>query len=328
MDLLLADRASQEGYTLAAPRLTESGALIVEAVLAVPGVMDYPHGPTYVPPETLSDSVWLESLAHVPVIDDDRVLHAAGVTVDEMEAARVGHVESARWDDAQQAVIGTLRIDTRRGVDAVRAGVRGVSPAYRVRIIQRAGVDPVSGVRYTHVQDSRSAADNVALTMVPRGGAATRLRADSQMDELQKQIEALKAQIERLTADAEGDMLKAIADKVDAMGARIDAIEADMADYRKAADADDEPAPPTFAEVRDVLAAADAHGVEVGDDFDVTRKALAVKLLGEDAESITADALRVAIKLTPKREGALSSVRTTVSDSAPGAFSAYLGSTK
>lgn len=310
--LLSADRQTRTGYRLAAPRTTGDGHLIVEAVLAVPGVMQYPWGPTYVSADTLRDDEWLTSLRGVPVTDDDTGAHYDGVTPDTTERTAIGTVLGARWDDEQQAVIGEIVIDVRRGIDAVRSGVRGVSPAYRARYVKREGVDARTGLRYTHEQTKRWRADNVAVTVQPRGGDAAQLRGDSMAD-VNTEVEP---EVEATTADADGmekrlaaleAMVAEMADAYKAMSADMAKMKGADADPAKPDTADAEaapaPAPVKVAPLRALFAAADAHGVEVLDDdtADALRARVAAKVLGTPVDGLSADALDVAIRLAPTK---------------------------
>jgi hypothetical protein len=256
--------------------------------------MPYSWGPTYTPPGVLADAAWLTSLVGAPITDDDDRAHTEGVTPDTTQRVRVGTVLSARWDEAQQAVIGRLIFDVRRGIDKIRAGVRGVSPAYETRLLRLDGVDAASGLRYTHVQQYRARTDNVALTPRPRGGPAAQLLADSMEEDKEKEA-----------ADA-ASMEARLAKLEDAVKELSDAYSKMKADAKKAADADiaaavAAPEPVKAAEVAKVLRAADAHGVEVGTDdtLDTLRAKVAAKVLGRDVAGLSADALDVAVSLAP-----------------------------
>lgn len=302
----LADRLTPAGYRLAAPRETEAGNLIVEAVLAVPGVMEYPWGPTYVGPEALADAAWLESLAGAPVTDDDQGAHFEGVTPDTAQAVAVGTVLDARWDDQQQAVIGRLVLDVRRAIDAVRNGVRGVSPAYRAVIVARSGVDARSGLRYTHVQTRRMGADNVALTPTPRGGPAAQLRADSMADtdtqpeQDEQAAPVADASMEERLAKLEG-MLAEMSDAYKGLKADMAKMMKDAADAEPVAEPEPAPAvaPVLAADAARLIRAADAHGVKAddADTLDTLRARVAAKVLGREVDGLSADALDVAITL-------------------------------
>jgi len=299
--IIVADRLTVAGYDLAPPEETPAGHLIVEAVLATPGVMPYSWGPTYTPPGVLADAAWLASLVGAPITDDDDRAHTEGVTPDTTQRVRVGTVLSARWDEAQQAVIGRLIFDVRRGIDKIRAGVRGVSPAYETRLLRLDGVDAASGLRYTHVQQYRARTDNVALTPRPRGGPAAQLLADSMAEN--------GAETEKEAADA-ASMEARVAKLEDAVKELSDAYGKMKADAKKAADADTgatvaTPEPVKAAEVAKVLRAADAHGVEVGTDdtLDTLRARVAAKVLGRDVAGLSADALDVAVSLAPPVKG-------------------------
>lgn len=312
--LLSADRQTRAGYRLAAPRTVGEGHLVVEAVLAVPGVMQYPWGPTYVSADTLRDEEWLSSLRGVPVTDDDTGAHYDGVTPTTTERTAIGTVLGARWDDEQQAVIGEIVIDVQRGIDAVRSGVRGVSPAYRARYVRREGVDARTGLRYTHEQTKRWRADNVAVTGQPRGGDAAQLRGDSMADvntEVEPEVEAPAADAPAADADPMEKRLASLEAKIAEMADAYGKMQADMAKMKGADAAPDTadaapapaPAPVKVAPLRALFAAADAHGVDVLDDdtADALRARVAAKVLGTPVDDLSADALDVAIRLAPTK---------------------------
>jgi hypothetical protein len=186
----LSDRISSSStYRLKAPEpVPGTGGVIYEAVLAVPGTYYYPQLGAWVltPAETLADEEFVRALRGVAVIDDDQTAHVEGVTTETMQGESIGRVLSARWDPDQQALIGELLIDVQRGLEAVRAGVVGVSIGYEVDIVEEVGDG------YTLRQGQRSKPDNVAITRNPRHGV-TRLRAsdsgaDMTHEEVLKQI--------------------------------------------------------------------------------------------------------------------------------------------
>lgn len=173
LDMPRADRQPRGSYRLAAPVTRPNGSVVYEAVLSTPGVNAYPTLGTIeeVTPEALSRADYTDALAGLPLIDDP-ALHWRGVTTDEIEAARVGTILGARWDEAQEATIVQLVIDTPRGLEHVQRGVQGLSVRYVPTI------EPVTGrPGITHRQTARTGMDHVLLTPSPNDDAAW-MRAD------------------------------------------------------------------------------------------------------------------------------------------------------
>lgn len=271
--VMLSDRISLPAG-LPSPEQRPDGSWIVHMVLAVPGVMDYAeHGAVYVPAETLRDRAWLDSLAGVPLIDDDEGAHAEGVTLD--ERSRIGTILSADWSDAEQGVVARAVVDTQRGLDKIRAGVTGVSPAYETDLDDIPGVAP-DGTPYLRVQARRRASDNVAITDKPRGGERARLQADAQ--EAGMSPEEMKAMIVQV---------------VEEMLAAREA--ADMQEEEKpAADMEEEPKPATLADYRAALTAASDAGVELDETMtlDAALEAVAAAANGDKPSGLSPDSLR------------------------------------
>ena len=223
----LSDRISpSSAYQLKAPEpVPGTGGVIYEAVLAVPGTYYYPQLGAWVltPAETLADEEFVRALRGVAVIDDDQTAHVEGVTTETMQGESIGRVLSARWDPDQQALIGELLIDVQRGLEAVRAGVVGVSIGYEVDIVEEVGDG------YTLRQGQRSKPDNVAITRNPRHGV-TRLRAsDSGADMTHEEV--LK-QIRLKVGDAADPMamFTALIDMVMSHAARASDLERQLAE--------------------------------------------------------------------------------------------------
>lgn len=318
----VSDRMGVEGHRLAPPTKMANGSMIYEAVLASPGVMAYSWGPTFVPSATLADDAWLKSLKGVTVTDDDGETHRNGVNPRITHKVRVGTVLGARWDIKREIVIGTLLIDTQRGLDKIAQGVRGVSPSYKVELAQRDGFDTRSNMRYTHVQVRRFDSDNVAITTIPRGGAAAKLQADSMngafkaknandaedpKSEQESDAEAPEAEAE----DAYGKRLDAVDKRLDEMADAIKAMKAEKdaegeepdsedEDEGNAADAQDAP---TAGDWSALLRAADAHDVKAanGETFANLRSRVASEVLGKSVDGLSADALDVAVRLAPPK---------------------------
>jgi len=303
-----ADRSAFRRYDLAPPERRESGAMVYEAVLASPGVSDYPELGIRerVTPEALSDPAWLAGLAGLPIIDDPD-LHWRGVTLGDLPAARIGTVLDARWDAAQDVAIVRMVIDTDRGLRLIRSGVLGLSVTYTPDSVPVS--DDPDGA--THEQRRRHTSDHVLLTDTPRDIAA-RIRADATggrmaddtTPDLAAQIEALRGDLAKRADMEGGDMLAMLLDML--MGARSDAesYKGQLADMQKrmdemAAEPEAEPDEPRADAWRQALATAERVGVEVPGDArlaDVQRAVVAKHLPARaDAQG---DALSDAYALT------------------------------
>lgn len=278
----LSDRISpSSAYQLKAPEpVPGTGGVIYEAVLAVPGTYYYPQLGAWVltPAETLADEDFVRALRGVAVIDDDQTAHVEGVTTETMQGESIGRVLSARWDPDQQALIGELLIDVQRGLEAVRAGVVGVSIGYEVDIVEEVGDG------YTLRQGHRTKPDNVAITRNPRHGV-TRLRAsDSGAD-------MTKNEVLSKVADAADPMamFTALIDMVMSHAARASDLERQLAEATQQlaakagageggageegadatagageeAPAEEEAAEAKVAEMADAVRAADSLGVTI-----------------------------------------------------------------
>lgn len=287
------DRMPSHPWRLAAPRALPSGALVVEMALAYPGVRGpYPDGAlVYTPADVLSDEAWLTSLAGVPLVEDDQETHAEGAGLD--EPTRIGTILSARWDPDQTApdasepgvVIAEAVIDTERGIAGVQGGRVGVSPAYDSDAPEDAGSAP-NGMRYTHREVARSRGDNVAITYTPRGRSAA-IRADAGQPMTPEQIAALVAALKDALLP---ELAVALKPPMDA-----DAADAEGEDKSEA-----KPSGPTVADMRRVLDAAGAGGVDLKDDmtYDAAVQAVGGATLGR--ADATPDECRAAIVVAAK----------------------------
>lgn len=292
------DRIDQRPYRLAAPERRANGTWLVEMVLARPGVMQYADGAVYVPPETLADPDWLASMEGVPLIDDDVIAHAEGVDVSTLERERIGTVTGARWDDAQQAVIARAVIDVPRGIEQVRGGRVGVSPAYEDVTEDAEGVAP-DGTPYQRIQVRRMRSDNTAITYQPRGGAGVEIRADAQggtMDDEQAAAEeggspssydAIRTMIADTVRAAIADAMKDFAPREEE---EDDDMESDADTETKRADA-------TVADWRALSEAAEAAGVDLAADATLAtgRREVARKIVGDRADTLGDEAILATI---------------------------------
>ena len=176
----IADRAT---YSLAKPVELPSGARVLEMVVATPGVMEYPYGRVYVPPETLADPEYNSAFAGIPFIVDDPRVHSSGsggvnISDPAYDSLRLGVFLGSRWDDEQQAQIARVVVDKPAAFDAMRGGMVGVSPYYYPDFSQVPGTTP-TGQDYDLSQSKRKRPDHVVLTRSPRGAAAHVGYADS-----------------------------------------------------------------------------------------------------------------------------------------------------
>ena len=306
--MLHADRIDQAAYRLPPPRLVEgTGGRIYTMVLATPGVMEYPeHGfAKYTPAEVLQDQAWLDSMAGIPIVDDDQAAHAEGVDTTTIEGESIGRILRAWWDPVMSAVLAEGVIDVERGLRLVDSGVRGVSPAYTPDLADEVGEH--EGRRYTRRETRRSAGNNVAVTRRPRGPDA-RLQADAQgeyMNPFLVALTAFVADFRKGHADAEGgkdpvawafDQL--MRTSMDACG-RADAAEKALADMKAKADAgpvgeeveDEATEEVAMEDAADAIRIADSLNVPVKGKLADLRRAVAVKLEIPGADKLAADAL-------------------------------------
>ena len=175
--------------------MTEEGYLRVPALVARPGVLTYRTAQgmirELVPPSTLQDAGFLESLMGKPVVNE----HPPDpLNPDNVADYRVGTVLSVEYVDGK-GVIALLQIENREAIDAIRAGKVEVSPAYQTEADAVSGVDPVYGP-HDAVQRRRYAGNHIALTDRARGGSDVRLllRNDSAGIEINGEVEIEPAQ--------------------------------------------------------------------------------------------------------------------------------------
>ena len=167
-----------------APTVTDEGFVIATGTIARAGVLVYMHpdGSTtreYVPPEELAREDSLATLRRKPTT----VEHPpSDVNPDNVGDYQVGDVgDDPRFEPDENgggALRATICVRRRDGIHAIRnLGKIGLSPGYRCRIEQTAGVHPVFGP-YDAIQRDR-VYNHTAHTDSPRGGPAVRLHVDS-----------------------------------------------------------------------------------------------------------------------------------------------------
>lgn len=300
---LHADRIDQTSYRLPPPRPVEgTGGRIYTMVLATPGVMEYPEFgfSKYTPAEVLQDQAWLDSMAGIPIVDDDQTAHAEGVNTTTIEGEAIGRILRAWWDPVMGAALAEGVIDVDRGLRLVDSGVRGVSPAYVPDLADEVG--EFQGRRYTRRETRRSAGNNVAVTPRPRGPDA-RLQADAQGGTMTREEFLKKLLADARAADAEGAPSKdpvawaferLMQSTMDACS-RADAAEKAMADMQAKADAEPTEEEMTeeveMDEAADAVRTADSLGIPVKGKLADLRRSIAAKLEIPGADKLAADAL-------------------------------------
>jgi len=128
----------------------------------------------YVPPSTLNDGEYLESLDGKSIV----IEHPDGDSIGprNVRYLEVGTVYDNRYVEGTGHVA-TFLIKTEEGIDAYEDGIRELSPAYEVETRRESGI--WQGQRYDLVQTKRRAGNHVAMTRAARGGDRTAFHADS-----------------------------------------------------------------------------------------------------------------------------------------------------
>lgn len=276
-----ADRAPQARYRLAAPRVLDNGAVEFEAVVSTPGVNRYPHigRVEYVSADSISGPGYTAALRGLPLIDDPD-LHTPGVTLEQVERARIGTILDARWDNEQQATIARIVVDVPRGIEQIRdRGVDGVSLHYTPDT-EPADTAP-DGTPITHVQTARSKLNHLLLTPSPNDSHA-RIRAD----EASMDPEKIKAMID----EAIGAKLAPLMERMDAMQAAMPKPKADEAVVEEVVV--EPPRADTAADWQAVTALAAAHKVKIEPAAKLidAQRAVVVKLMPQRADTAKANA--------------------------------------
>ncbi len=264
------------------PETLETGARRVPLVILRPGVMRYPWGMERTDAATLQDPNFLRRIPGIAIkLGLNREHHPTKpvrVGVDD-GTPQIGTVCSVRWDADEQAVVGEGVFDRPEGLQALNLGVRGLSLKYRAAVEPTDPADRADGatLRRTRVYDP----EHLLVTTNPRGGPGTSVRADGgSMDpEIAKALEGITASIVKLS------------DRMDA------------AEKPKGKEADDSVRADTAGDWRVVLDAAKVADVKIDDGAKLAdaRKAVAKKLIGDRADSLSDDALTVAIELASSR---------------------------
>lgn len=309
---------------LPAPRQHEgTGAWIYPAILAQPGVHAYTtpvRGRVYTPASTLADPAWLDSLAGIPLVDDDYV-HADGVSPEYLAQHRIGHIVRAWWSEPEQSVLAEVQVDTQRGLDQIAAGKTGLSVAYDGD--PKAQTGDFNGAPFDFVVERRYNANNVELTSSPRHQGAA-LFADSEdpgMDpkKLMELLAKLAPDVAKRFADNAGAdpisiLLSMLLEQyggrmaADAKCADMEAKMADMiqrpppgdaaedeADVEESAGEDMADAP--AKRMADSIRLADRLGIELGEmTLAQLQRAILKKAGHRMADSLTGEALAASVE--------------------------------
>jgi uncharacterized protein len=214
----------QDRGELLEPVFREDGTALLEGVFARPGIYEYrqPDGSVVrelVPLETIHDPAYLETVARSvltlehPKVDAKNAVHV--VNPDNYAEHSVGDVDG---DVEIVKDTGFVRIKMaarrRDALDAIRRGVRELSPGYQCRLEMTPGTDPVFG-RFDAIQRDRRN-NHVAIVERARGGrdcafrvdAAVQIdtrehKEDATMDELLKMLLALQLDGSTVKLDAD-----------------------------------------------------------------------------------------------------------------------------
>lgn len=312
---------------LDAPRTLATGARVLPIVLIREGDQAYPWGIERTDADALRDPEFAASLVGLPVqIGIDDVAHPDKVRVGvDSGSERAGTILSARYDEDERALVGQISIDTPAGFAALSRGVRGASLSYDVEM------DPQPLAGGVHRRRRLHSPDHVLLTRSPRGGSMVGVRSDSAHRSDACEIDvppeartdnANGGTVEgfdptkwpeysaRMDATAAGlEALKGRCDAYDALAGRMDAMDERMGPMLKKW-AEQEAAEPehradSAGVWRSILAAADAHKVEIAADASLAdaRKAVGAAVVGKErADALSADALDIAIEMAGKRQ--------------------------
>lgn len=224
-----------------------------EATIAKVGVYQYSDtsGKTwmeYVPPETLSDENWLDSMSLAPVtLEHPPEL----VNADNVKRYSVGTTGSeVEFDDGCNDA--DLVVQDAAAVGAVQKGMREVSCGYLCAVEWTAG-EWLDAFGIAHPYDAvqrQRIGNHLALTDRGRQGASVSLRGDSAVfrgdgaawmvpmadktAEMQAKLDAAEAKTGELQAKCDGYMaeMDSIKGKMDAALAEIEAMKAKMADAK------------------------------------------------------------------------------------------------
>ena len=237
---------------LLAPTVRDDGTVLISGRTAKPGVLVYldANGNEFrelVLPEDLHRADSLGTLGRAPVTLEHP---STEVTPDNVGQVGVGDVDGEVFVEEDGFVTVRMAVRRRDAIDAIRAGKVELSPGYRVRIEETAGIHPVFG-RYDAIQRERRY-NHLAIVDRARGGASVRLRTDGaayQVDddptgegaqEMNPLLIALLATLEVSRTDSEDVDLTKATERVDGLlKASVDlgALQADMATLQGALDA-------------------------------------------------------------------------------------------
>jgi hypothetical protein len=191
-------RRHDRGSPLLTPVRTADGFLLVEGVVARPGIYVYRNADgtprrELVTEQTLRDSA--STLGRAPVTNDHP--DDANVTPENVQRWGVGDV----GDEITIADNGFVRVKmaVRRkdAIDAIEGGKVQLSPGYDVKLSGKGGEDPIFG-RFDDEQTSRRY-NHVAIVDAARGGSACAVRSDA-LDEVVEEAGEAAATAAALTA--------------------------------------------------------------------------------------------------------------------------------
>lgn len=166
------------------PTVREDGTLLVAGRAARPGVLLYrtANGGTrreLVLPEDLHKADSLATLGRAPVTLEHPNTE---VNPDNVGQVGVGDVDGEVFVEEDGFVTVRMAVRRRDAIDAIHAGKVELSPGYRVRIEETAGVHPEFG-RFDAIQRDRRY-NHLAIVDNARGGESVRLRTDGAAYEL------------------------------------------------------------------------------------------------------------------------------------------------
>ena len=162
--------------------VTPEGAWLVEAIIAIPGILQYKQDDGSIVRELISEEELfnadsLLSLGLKPITAEHPDVP---VDVSNMKQFRVGNIlqDIVVKEGPQGFVRVKMLIDDPDAQEAARNdGMDGTSPAYKVIIVEKSGVHPIFG-EYDRIQTNRRY-NHTALTRNPRAGFAAHVRLDS-----------------------------------------------------------------------------------------------------------------------------------------------------
>lgn len=176
---------------LPTPERTAEGYLRTTAIVARPGVLEYPRPDGTIDRELVTPEVLAESAQGLA----DRALtlrhptkdgrpNGVPIRVDKSNVAKftIGHSRDGIVINEDGSIGVPVTVTHAKGIEAIDGGMRGISPLYDSVIVDAPkidGKDPVHAVygRYNKIQTSR-VYNSIAICPLGRGGPQCHLRAD------------------------------------------------------------------------------------------------------------------------------------------------------